>query len=544
MGTLEFRRLQRNPTDQLKVKLNKLISAANAVAGDVKFERIVGEFGPGYFYGNIKSHKEGCPIRPIISQIPSPTYGLAKRLNSLISPFIPTGHSLKSADEFLEVLSVRTRRGLLASLDVQSLFTNVPVEDTIEIILDYVYHHPDLPPLQIPREILKRMLSLCTKESPFRCPEGNLYLQCDGVAMGSPLGVLFAQAYMSHVEGKVMQIIPAPFIYCRYIDDVFVDIQDEAHLATLKTELERNSVLKFTVDKSIDSKMPFLDVDVDGSGGSFITQVYRKQTNTGHCLNGRSECPARYKTSVIRAYVRRALKTCSTWELIHQELERLKQIFANNGYDQNAVEQEIRRMLDTRLVQEQGPSADGTTGTTHKLWYKGTMSSSYKTDEKILRSIVSRNCIPANANDKITLNVFYQSPRVSGLVMKNNLSCVPSLLRSTNVVYKFKCTLGDCARLPNSTYIGHTSTTVSRRITMHLQEGGPLRHLDRCHNVPLTRDMMVCNTSILARCSDKRRLQILEAVYIRDMDPIINRQLNMRGALTLFDSAPLAARAE
>ena len=141
------------------------------------------------------------------------------------------------------------------------------------------------------------------------------------------------------------------------------------------------------------------------------------------------------------------------------------------------------------------------------------------------------------------MNIYYQSPRVSGMVMKNNLACVPSLLKETNVVYRFKCTLGDCARLPNSTYIGHTSTTVSRRITMHLQDGAPLRHLDRCHGVPLTRGMMVDNTTVLARCSDRRRLQILEAVYIRDMDPIINRQLNMRGALTLFDSAPLAARA-
>ena len=387
------------------------------------------------------------------------------------------------------------------------------------------------------------MLPLCTKESPFRCPEGNLYLQCDGVAMGSPLGVLFAQAYMSHVEAKVMQIVPAPYIYCRYIDDVFVDVQDEAHLDTLKAELERNSVLKFTVDKSIDNKMPFLDVDVDGSRGNFVTQVYRKQTNTGHCLNGRSECPVRYKTSVIRAYVRRALKACSTWELIHQEFERLKQIFANNGYDQEMVEQEIQKMLDARRAQDPTPPDAELNGATHKLWYKGTMSSSYKTEEKILRDIVSRNCIPVNANDKITLNVYYQSPRVSGMVMRNNLACVPSLLKATNVVYRFKCTIGDCARLSNSTYIGHTSTTVSRRITMHLQDGALLRHLDRCHGVSLTRDMMVDNTTILARCSDRRRLQILEAVYIRDMDPIINRQLNMRGALTLFDSAPLAARA-
>ena len=127
--------------------------------------------------------------------------------------------------------------------------------------------------------------------------------------------------------------------------------------------------------------------------------------------------------------------------------------------------------------------------------------------------------------------------------MKNNLSHVSSLLRSTNVVYKFKCSTGDCAHRNNSSYIGHTVTTMSRRITMHLQDGAPARHLCQEHDEELTRDNMVTNTSIIARCSRRRKLQVLEAVYIRDMDPNINRQMNMRGTLSLFDSTPLAPRA-
>ena len=41
---------------------------------------------------------------------------------------------------------------------------------------------------------------------------------------------------------------------------------------------------------------------------------------------------------------------------------------------------------------------------------------------------------------------------------------------------------------------------------------------------------------------DARKLHALEAVYIRDCDPTINRQVNARGTLTLFDGAPLGAR--
>ena len=170
------------------------------------------------------------------------------------------------------------------------------------------------------------------------------------------------------------------------------------------------------------------------------------------------------------------------------------------------------------------------------------MSDAYKTDERVLRGIIHRNCNPESTNDKLKLTIFYKSPKVSGLVMKNNLSHDPSILKQTNVVYQFTCTHGDCARQPNCCYIGHTRTTLGRRITMHLQDGGPKRHLLQEHATRLTREDMVTNTRILCRCTIPLKLQVLEAVYIRDCDPSINRQVNARGKLQLFEGAPLGAR--
>ena len=138
--------------------------------------------------------------------------------------------------------------------------------------------------------------------------------------------------------------------------------------------------------------------------------------------------------------------------------------------------------------------------------------------------------------------MYYKSPKISGLIMKNNLSMDPSPLKQTNVVYRYKCTYGDCARQHNGSYIGLTTTTLGRRITMHLQEGGPKQHHQEAHSARLTRTDMVDNTTILSRCTNRRKLCALEAVYIRDCDPTINRQMNARGNLTLFDGAPIGAR--
>ena len=85
-------------------------------------------------------------------------------------------------------------------MDASSLFTNVPVDTTIDIILRNVYKHDSIPAPRLPQAVLKRMLEVCTKDTAFRCPLGNLYRQMDRVAMGSPLGVLFAETYMAHAE--------------------------------------------------------------------------------------------------------------------------------------------------------------------------------------------------------------------------------------------------------------------------------------------------------------------------------------------------------
>ncbi|XP_076068363.1 uncharacterized protein LOC143040813 [Oratosquilla oratoria] len=169
----KFLQIRRNPVDRIRKKVTDLINNANAVIDGVKFHNLQGHYEPGYFYGNVKTHKPGCKLRPIISQIPTPTYQLAKQLNDLITPYIPTLHSLRSTYEFVDILRNTAPQGMLASLDVESLFSNLPVEETIQIILQNVFNHNSLPPPKLPRDTLEKMLRVCTKEAPFRCPSGH-----------------------------------------------------------------------------------------------------------------------------------------------------------------------------------------------------------------------------------------------------------------------------------------------------------------------------------------------------------------------------------
>ena len=117
--------------------------------------------------------------------------------------------------------------------------------------------------------------------------------------------------------------------------------------------------------------------------------------------------------------------------------------------------------------------------------------------------------------------------------MRNNQQNMTTL-QKTNVVYRFQCTTGD-RTTRNVYYVGLTTTSLSRRLTMHLQDGGPKTHLHDHHGMRLTRDLLTTNTTILARRYDKRRLSVAETIFIRDTAPIINTQTKTLTNIPLFD---------
>ncbi|XP_076054484.1 uncharacterized protein LOC143033173 [Oratosquilla oratoria] len=99
--------------------------------------------------------------------------------------------------------------------------------------------------------------------------------------MGWPLGVLFAQAYVSPVEETTfLSSELEPKIYCRYIDDIFVCTHYRKLLERLRLSLQEISGLNFTVGMNTNGQLSFLDVPVESTSNKFITSVYCKPTLT------------------------------------------------------------------------------------------------------------------------------------------------------------------------------------------------------------------------------------------------------------------------
>ena len=91
---------------------------------------------------------------------------------------------------------------ILVSYDVTSLFTNVPVDETIKILVERAFKNNWLNKtykLNLKKSDLETLLNLAVKHQLFQF-DGNLYEQVDGVAMGSPLGPLLAKTFMCSLE--------------------------------------------------------------------------------------------------------------------------------------------------------------------------------------------------------------------------------------------------------------------------------------------------------------------------------------------------------
>ena len=517
---VNLKKVSKDPTPALKKEIRSIIDKINKSTNSIKLSLPVGHHNPGYAYGNPKIHKNknNPPLRLIISQIGTITYEISKKLNEILTPYTPAKHMIKSTNEFISIVQGVEEAGYLTSLDVENLFTNVPVSETIDIIIQNAYHNPKVAPPDIPETHMLSLLEICTTKTPFRHIDGSVYIQKDGVSMGNPLGCLFANMYMCHIENKVLSSLNnPPVIYTRYVDDIFLMVNNINTLNEIKDKFQNNSVLNFTYEIEEKKTLAFLDVKIERNHNkNLVTSIHTKPTSSGECMNYLSIAPERYKLGVIRTFLHRAYTVCSTWATLHAELTRIHQLLANNNYPQDVIEEEIRKFLDKKVTNVNNKLDDEAI----IFYYMNQFTSQYKQDEARLRKIISDN-VSGVENKCIKMFIYYKNRKVRDLFIRNNIHTTPDVLRS-HVVYSYTCKQDGCR--PVNMYVGYTECTLTDRMRNHAQNGSIIKHSIDSHQQKLTTAQILENTEILRHFPTKEDLTIAEALIIKEKEPILNGQ--------------------
>lgn len=140
-----------------------------------------------HLYGLPKTHKSTLCMRPILSATNTYNYQLAKWLEDKLKPLSTNEYTVSDAfccAEEIRSLSVK-EEDLLVSYDVSALFTNVPLKETINIIVDKAFTDDWFNRtynLNLQRQDLMKLLEVSTSNQLFQF-NGQLYEQTDGVAM-------------------------------------------------------------------------------------------------------------------------------------------------------------------------------------------------------------------------------------------------------------------------------------------------------------------------------------------------------------------------
>ena len=120
-----------------------------------------------------------------------------------------------------------------------------------------------------------------------------MYIQCERVSMGNSLSPTFTDVYMCHLENRVLEgdTLTKPMLYTRYVDDIFVALDDIASLPDIECKLSKESILSFTLELQKDGQLAFVYCVV-----RYFEEGYRTSVDD---KNSKSICPEKYKVSVI-----------------------------------------------------------------------------------------------------------------------------------------------------------------------------------------------------------------------------------------------------
>ena len=132
--------------------------------------------------------------------------------------------------------------------------------------------------------------------------------------MGSLLGPLLANVFMSSIKEKLDAEGKLPPYHRRYVYDTLTVMPDLSIARDFLNTLNHAHVaIEFTMEVENDGMLPFLGIQLLNRAPRIETKVFVKPTNSGLLLHYHSHVDNRYKRGLLSTMLDRAYRLSSSW---------------------------------------------------------------------------------------------------------------------------------------------------------------------------------------------------------------------------------------
>lgn len=467
----------------------------------------------GSFYTLPKIHKvdldnvtpSAIPGRPIVSNIKTPTENISQFLDSHLKHIPQQLKSfVKDTPDFLRKIEALNETNifgsdtLLVTLDVTSLYTNIPKADGLAAIEQLCYTDQHKP--EISKEVALTLLDLVLTLNAFEF-NGKIYQQIHGTSMGTPVAPTYSNIFMGLLEAQILNsFAEKPLIYLRYLDDIFIvwtHGRDKLN-AFIQHANNCHPTIQFTATVS-DTSISFLDTKITLNNNKLHTTLFKKPTDKHQFLHFESHHPRHCKNAIPFSQIVRLRRLCMNDTDYNQKVDELVETLKNQHYPDNVLHQVKQKSLtldrQTVLRNSQKNKINGTNFVTsfstklnncnqifrkhfHLIRSDPKLSTIFKAPPKVvyrrnrnLKSMLTNNrlnsnnnsgCRPCNSTRCLTCQHMQSASQIQTQngnftwKIKKSFNC-----KSANVIYCIQCAL--CQKQ----YFGETQQEFQKRMTSH-----------------------------------------------------------------------------
>ena len=520
-----------------------------------------------FFHLLPKIHKKNNPGRPIINSVGSLTETISALVDEIRRKYSKLAVSyIKDTSHFLqEIQNIEIHPGdIIATVDVTALYTNIPHEDEIRKVKDFLKKH------QASKEeltLVETLLEHILKKNYFEF-NNEYYLQISGTAMGTRCAPNYAIIFMAELEEQFLaRITLKPRIWKRFIDDIFIIWNHgETALQDLLQQLNTfHPTIKFTEEHS-EFGISFLDTFTYINGSKLKTRVYHKPTDNKQYLHYSSCHPLQQKNAIPYSLLVRAKRICTEESHFISEVRMIINKLRERKYPEYILERAVNKIQEItrdqllrprerkedpriRYIISFNPSnPDMKSIALQHLHLLARMRRNTITQEKV--QIVFRKS--RNLKDSvITVLVNEKEPptyRCSPCRNNNRKGCISCyrILHTSTVTNKedthklrgyHHCQSENCVYCLiclccNKKYIGETSQTVNNRLRGHESH---IKNYHKHPNNPVPQHYGInlnkakeYNIIILDQEVDKNRRLRLEEAWIHILETMTPRGLNTK----------------